>query len=166
MRKEKNLHHPMRILWLMSFSIGICLSVGIVGGFFTSSSVDTWYLTLNKSFLNPPGWIFGPVWTLLYVLMGLAFFGVIKQDRSQHRVKIASIWFLISLLLNLGRSIIFFALRSPLIALVEIFLLLFVLCYVTYLFRSIRKLSAYFMIPYILWVAFASFLNFSIVLLN
>ena len=164
MIKEKE--SVVKNLLKIAFSVGLSLSVWILWGFFTNTSVDTWYFALEKSTLNPPNWIFGPVWTLLYVLMGLAFFGVIKEDRNKHNVKVASVRFLISLVLNLLWSIIFFALKSPVWAMIEILILLWVLVYVAYLFKPIKKLSFYFTIPYILWVAFASFLTFRVVVLN
>ena len=91
---------------------------------------------------------------------------MLKQDRKKHDVKVASIWFLVSLFLNLGWSIVFFAFQSPLAALVEILVLWGVLVYVAYLFEHIKKLSFYLLIPYLLWVLFAAFLNFRVVVLN
>jgi tryptophan-rich sensory protein len=143
-------------------SIGICLLVGFIAGFFTSSSISSWYSQLNKPSFNPPNWLFGPVWTVLYILMGVSLYLVWNNDGS----KIAIIFFAVQLALNFIWSFLFFSLHNPLIAFIEILLLLSMIIVTTLKFYPISHTAAFLMIPYILWVSFASVLNFSIYWLN
>jgi tryptophan-rich sensory protein len=146
-------------------SIVICLGAGFFGSIVTTPSINTWYAELNKPFFNPPNWIFGPVWTTLYLLMALSLYLVwIKKTKENKRLAI--IVFFWQLTLNFFWSFLFFFLRWPAGALAEIvvFLVMIILTFV--LFRPISKLAAYLLIPYIAWVCFASILNLFIVLLN
>ena len=97
-------------------SIGICLGAGILGSFFTVSSIPNWYVTLNKPFFSPPNWVFGPVWTILYILMGYSLYLVWKKK------KVPSVFWL-QLILNASWSIIFFGMKNPGLALIDIALL-------------------------------------------
>lgn len=150
--------------WLkLAISVLLPLLAGFVGGLFTSSSVSTWYLTLNKPFFNPPDWVFGPVWTLLYILMGLSFYLVWVNKKKNN---LALSIFGIQLFLNLLWSVLFFGLRNPLFAFIEIiFLWAAILCAII-LFYRIDKNASYLLIPYILWVSFAAVLNLYLVVLN
>ncbi|MFP4424800.1 MAG: TspO/MBR family protein [Candidatus Woesearchaeota archaeon] len=144
-------------------SIIICQLAGIIGSVFTISSVSTWYVTLNKPFFNPPGWIFGPVWTILYLLMGISLYLVwTNKDRTRKALAI----FATQLVLNSLWSILFFGLQSPFLAAMEIIVLWgAILLSIAYFYRISRP-AAYLLIPYILWVTFAAVLNLSIFLLN
>lgn len=147
-------------------SILICLSIGFIGSFFTASSVSTWYVTLNKPVFNPPGYLFAPVWTILYIMMGISLYLVWNKGLKDKTSKTGLILFGIQLILNFLWSVLFFGLKSPLIAFIEIILLWFFILLTMIYFYKISKLSSYLLIPYILWVSFASVLNFSIYYLN
>lgn len=149
----------------LSFSVLICLIAGFIGSFFTTPSITTWYATLNKPIISPPNWLFAPVWTTLYILMGIALFLVwMKNDKKQ--IKLAFIFFFTQLTLNSLWSILFFGLKSPFLALLEIIVLwLFILLTIIKFFK-IKKLAGWLMIPYLVWVSFASVLNFLIFQLN
>lgn len=145
------------------FAIGICLGAGILGSFFTVSSPSagglTWYFTLNKPFFSPPNWVFGPVWTILYILMGISLYLVwIKRE-------VPGI-FWIQLILNALWSMIFFGLKNPSAALIDIIALWIAIVLTIKAFSKINKLAANLLYPYLAWVSFASVLNLAIVLLN
>jgi translocator protein len=145
-------------------SIIICQLAGIIGSFFTVSSVSTWYLTLNKPFFNPPSWVFGPVWITLYFLMGISLYLIWNNYNKDS--KLAVTFFSIQLVLNSLWSILFFGLRNPLLAFIEIIVLwAFILLTIIYFYKK-SKTAAYLLIPYILWVSFAAILNFAIYYLN
>ena len=146
-------------------SIIICQLAGIIGAIFTTPSISGWYTNLNKPFFNPPSWLFGPVWTLLYLLMGISLFFVWNQKKGV-KTKTALIIFAIQLGLNALWSIIFFGLHSPLVAFLEIIVLWLFIILTIIKFFPISKISAYLLIPYLLWVSFAGFLNLFIVRLN
>jgi tryptophan-rich sensory protein len=143
-------------------SIVVCLSAGFIGSLFTASSIGSWYSTINKPFFNPPSWIFGPVWTFLYILMGISVYLAIKKGADMKAVSI----FGLQLALNTLWSILFFGLRNPLLAFAEIIILWIVIMVNIKAFYRYAKVSAYLLIPYILWVSFAAVLNLSIYLLN
>jgi tryptophan-rich sensory protein len=151
---------------LVLFSLGISLLAGALGSFFTQSSVSTWYLNLNKPFFNPPSWLFGPVWTFLFILIGISLYLVIRTKADKEIKKRAYILFAIQWLLNIGWTYFFFYLRNPLLGLIEIIVLLVAIILCTVYFYRINKVAAYLLIPYILWVSFASVLNFSLWFLN
>jgi tryptophan-rich sensory protein len=140
-------------------SILLCLSAGIIGSLFTFSAIPTWYATLSKPSFSPPNWIFGPVWTTLYILMGIAMYLVWKKKRS---LKL----FLIHLGFNAGWSIVFFGLHSILGGMVVIIILWSFIFLLIKDFYRINRVAAYLLLPYLAWVSFASFLNFSLLLLN
>ena len=139
---------------------------GIVGSFFTVSAIPNWYAMLAKPELNPPSWIFGPVWITLYALMGIAAFLVWKQGWEKKEVKVALGIFGIQLFLNGIWSIMFFGLQNPGLALINIVLLLFAIIWTMIVFYKISKSATYLLIPYIFWVSFATYLNYAIWLLN
>jgi benzodiazapine receptor len=145
----------------------ICLMVGYSASIVTRPSVETWYSTIIKPSFNPPNWIFMPVWTLLYILMAVAAGLVWDKIKEQNQeVKVALGFFLIQLTLNAIWSYIFFGLKNPMLALIEI-ALLWLMIYETYLkFTKINKTAGYLLIPYMAWVAFAGILNASIWWLN
>ncbi|MBD3252640.1 tryptophan-rich sensory protein [Candidatus Pacearchaeota archaeon] len=150
---------------LLVFSILICLAAGFIGSFFTSSAIPEWYSSLNKPFFNPPNWVFAPVWTILYVLMGISLYFILVTKKQKIK-RLTLFFFFIQLLLNTLWSILFFGLKNPVIAFVEIlFLWGFILLTIIYTYK-ISRISSYLLIPYILWVSFAGILNISIILLN
>jgi len=148
------------------FFIGISLSAGFIGSIFTVSSVRTWYVDLSQPFFSPPSYVFGPVWSALYVLMGISAYLVWAKGIKKKEVKTALKIFFLQLVLNTLWSILFFGLQSPLLALVEIVLLWLLILITIKKFASISNAAGLLLVPYILWVSFASILNFSIVLLN
>ena len=143
-------------------SIFITLSIGGLAGWGTAKHVQTWYPMLNKPSFNPPNWLFAPIWTFLYILIGLSAYLIWqKRNKIQHFPRTIAIY-LIQLILNLAWSFIFFYLHEIGIALAEIILLLIFTIINAYVFYKIDKLAGLLFIPYILWVAFATFLNYSI----
>jgi tryptophan-rich sensory protein len=153
--------------WLrLILSILICESAGLLGSIFTVSAIPTWYATLNKPPFNPPNWLFGPVWTLLYLLMGIALYLVWKKGWKRKDVKIALGVFFIQLLLNASWSIVFFGAQQILAAFIVIILMWIAILASIFLFYRISKAAAYLLIPYILWVSFAGVLNYSLLILN
>lgn len=148
------------------FSILICLLAGAIGSIFTISSIPTWYAALKKPFFNPPNWIFGPVWTTLYFLMGISLYLIWKKGIKTEESKVALLLFGFQLVLNALWSIIFFGLRLPLYAFILIIILWLAILFTIIKFYKITKPAAYLLIPYIMWVSFASVLNFYIWLLN
>ncbi len=143
-------------------SIILCLAAGFIGSIFTITSIESWYSTLNKPFFNPPNWLFGPVWTILYILIGISLYIALTKGADLRAKSI----FAMQLALNTLWSILFFGLRNPLIAFIDIVLLWIAILLTIISFRKFSKTSSYILIPYILWVTFASILNFSIILLN
>lgn len=143
-----------------------CELVGFLATPFTISAIPTWYAGLNKPFFAPPNWVFGPVWTLLYFLMGVAFYLIWKQDLKKKKVAIATKFFLIQLGLNFIWSPIFFGLRSPFIGLFVILAMWGFIVITMKKFFSLSRSAFYLLIPYLVWVSFASVLNLAIVILN
>jgi tryptophan-rich sensory protein len=146
-------------------SILLPLSLGAIAGMFTSQSVPEWYATLNRPSFNPPNWIFGPVWTTLYILMGISFFLIWKKEASKVRNR-AILIFLLQLLLNFAWSFIFFYFNMIGLALVEIILLWISIVMMLVVFYKIKPLASYINIPYLLWVTFATVLNAGYYILN
>lgn len=147
-------------------AVTICLLIGFLSSFATQSSVNDWYLTLNKPSFNPPNWIFAPVWTSLYILMGVAA-GIVWSKGFHHIwVKTALYHFGFQLLFNALWSIVFFGFKSPSWALLVILLLLTLIILTIKWFKVVSKTAAFLLIPYLLWVLFASLLNYKIWELN
>lgn len=147
-------------------SVGITLMVGVLGGFFTSSAVNGWYVLAYKPSFNPPNWIFAPVWTLLYLLMGIALYLVWKSEVAKVLKRQAIGLFAIQLVLNFFWSIIFFYAHQPGWAFVEIIALWTIILLTILWFGKISPVAAWLLVPYISWVSFASVLNFAIWRLN
>ena len=155
-----------KYLKIVSF-VTICLAVGYLSSMVTQTSINTWYPTLEKPFFNPPNWVFGPVWTILYILMGVSA-GLVwdKLNTNTELVKKGLLFFTVQLVLNALWSYLFFGLCNLLLASIEILLLL-LLIYETYLlFKKIDKTAGLLFIPYIIWVAFASLLTITIFVIN
>ena len=139
--------------------------VGLTASIATQSSVDTWFQELNKPFFNPPGWLFGPVWTTLYILMGISGFLIHVTKKSAMRTLAMDVFY-VQLFLNFLWSWLFFWFQSPILGLVCIFVLLVVLILMIRRFYPIHKTAALLQIPYLLWILFATTLNGSIWYLN
>jgi len=154
----------MKIFSLI-LSIFIAHLAGVIGSVFTVSSVDTWFVLLDKPLWNPPGWVFGPVWLLLYTLMGIAAYCV-WQRRKEKPVRAALVLYGVQLFLNAFWSVAFFGLQNPALAFFDIILLLICFVITSILFFRIDRIAAVLMMPYALWVGFALFLNYTIWMLN
>ena len=146
-------------------SILLPLSVGAIAGMFTSQAVPAWYASLNRPSFNPPNWVFGPVWTSLYILLGISFFLIWKEEASKER-DLAIKVFSIQMLLNFAWSFLFFYFNLIGAALIEIILLWISIALMIYLFYKIKPSAAYLNIPYLLWVSFATILNAGYYFLN
>ena len=146
-------------------SLILPLAIGAFAGIFTMDAIPGWYETLNKPSFNPPNWVFSPVWTTLYLLMGISLFLIWKQSANKGRNR-AILVFMIQLILNFGWSFLFFYYHQIGLALVEIVLLWLSIISMILLFYRIKPLAAYFNIPYLLWVTFATILNAAYYLLN
>ncbi len=144
----------------------ICELAGVLGSIYTTPSVDTWYAGLIKPLYNPPGWLFAPVWTILFALMGVSLFLVWKRGWKQRTVRIATIIFFVQLIFNVVWSVLFFGLHNPGAALVEIIFLWFAILTTILSFSKITKVAAWLLVPYLAWVTFASYLTYSFWLLN
>jgi translocator protein len=158
----------MKLAYWQKLIISILLSflAGIIGSLFTIPSIDNWYTTLNKPDFFPPNWIFAPVWNFLYLLMGIALSLVWHQGWNNPKVKTAMYIFGAQLVLNTLWSIIFFALKNPGAALIEIALMWLAILLTIFYFSKVSRLAAGLLVPYILWVTFATYLNYSIWQLN
>jgi len=153
-------------LTYIAISVSVCLVIGFLSSFATQSSVNDWFVTLNKPSFNPPNWIFAPVWTVLYTMMGLAA-GLVWSKGFHHLwVKTALYHFGFQLLLNASWSIVFFGLKEPFWALVVIITLLILLILTMRWFRVVSKVAAWLLVPYFLWICFATALNYKIWELN
>ena len=147
-------------------AIALPLVVGGLSGYATAGGVSTWYPTLVKPPFNPPAWIFGPVWTLLYITMGVAAFLVWRQGLAAEGVRLALAVFIIQIALNGLWSILFFGLQAPGWALVEIILLWLAIVATLVLFWRVVPAAGLLLIPYLAWVSFATVLNASLWWLN
>ncbi|WP_254560902.1 TspO/MBR family protein [Dyadobacter diqingensis] len=152
---------------VLKFTICIVppLAVGAIAGFFTSKAIPGWYATLNQPSFNPPNWVFGPVWTTLYILMGLSIFLIWRLPASSTRTKAMVIYY-IQLLLNFCWSFLFFYYKNMGFALIEIFLLWLNIVLMLLYFYKLKPAASYMNIPYLLWVSFATVLNGAYYLLN
>jgi len=147
-------------------SIVICQLAGFIGSLLTTPSISTWYASLNKPSFNPPNWVFAPVWTTLFVLMGISVYLVWNQGLQNAPVKRALIIFLVQLGLNVFWSFLFFKLQSPTYAFMEITVLWIAIALTIVAFFRISRPAAFLLIPSIVWVSFAAVLNSSIARLN
>ena len=156
----------MRLPRLLGMILG-CELVGISTGIATRDGINTWYRTLKKPAFTPPDGIFGPVWTLLYALMGIAVYRVSESVAAERRlVRLAQAAFVVQLGLNALWSLIFFGRRAPLAALIEIALLWAAILVTVVAFWKVSRPAALLLLPYLLWVSFAAALNLEIWRLN
>ena len=147
-------------------AIIICNLAGIIGSFFTFTAIDSWYATLIKPEFNPPNWVFGPVWTLLYTLMGISLYIIWKKYEEGKDAKPALTIFSVQWALNALWSILFFGLQSPLYGLIGIIPLWISIALMIKSYYPLSRNAALLQIPYLLWVSFATILNASIWMLN
>jgi benzodiazapine receptor len=147
-------------------SVVVCLIAGGIGAIFTTPSIRNWYAELSKPPFTPPNWLFGPAWTTLYILMGIAAFFVFREGLAASGVKIALIIFLVQLILNILWSVVFFGLHSPAGAIVVIAGLWITILITLLRFWGISTIAGVLLIPYLAWVTFASALNAGILVLN
>jgi len=144
-------------------SIAMALGAGFLGSVATTPAIDSWYANLQKPFFNPPNWLFAPVWTTLYIFIAIAFYLIWTSNK---KIKKPAILYFIQLALNTLWSILFFGLKIPSIALLEV-IILWIFIYLTIKsFYKLNKTAAYLLLPYLAWVSFATLLNYFIVLLN
>lgn len=156
----------MSNLLKLILSIAVCLMAGAVGSYFTADAIPGWYETLNKPEFNPPNWVFGPVWTILYILMGISLFLVWKEGPGNTKVKPAMLMFWVQLALNVLWSVVFFGMKNISGGLLVIILLWISILITILRFRKISAVAGTLLVPYILWVTFASALNFFFYRLN
>lgn len=157
--------------WVLLFSLVlVCQLSGVLGSVFTFSAIPLWYVTLTLPPIAPPSWIFGPVWTTLYTLMGIALFMVMKTrglDASRARLRDWGIaLFFVQLFANTLWSVLFFGTRNPTAAFVDIILLDLLVLATTVLFVRVNRVAALLMAPYLVWILFATYLNYQIMVLN
>jgi tryptophan-rich sensory protein len=154
----------MKSIWKLFASIILCEAAGGIGAIFTTPAINTWYAQLTKPSFNPPNWLFGPVWSILFALMGIALYLIwLSEDKDKKRVYQ---FFFLQLSLNILWSVIFFGMKLPIIAFVEILILWVAILLTTINFYKISKIAGYILIPYLLWVSFAAILNYAIANLN
>ncbi len=156
----------MKKFFTIAFFVGVSQLAGIIGSFFTVSSVSGWYSTLNKPFFNPPSWVFGPVWISLYFMMGVASYLVYERIGKDDLAKRSLVVFFIHLFFNASWSVMFFGLESPGVAFVNIVILWGLILFLVLVFFRVSRVAGYLFVPYLLWVSFAGVLNFSIWWLN
>lgn len=153
-------------------SLAITQATGLIGAIFTLDAIPTWYAGLVKPIFAPPNWLFGPVWTLLYLMMGISLYLVWRQKSTKiNKKKIDQTncglyLFVTQLFFNFIWSPVFFGLQSPLAALVIIIMLWGLIVATIKVFYPLSKAAAYLLVPYLLWVSFATILNASIAWLN
>lgn len=160
----------MKNKYKLILAILICLGAGIIGSFATQTGPGSWYQTINKPTITPPGYIFPIAWTFLYILMGFAFYIVWAQPQKYRKdpklKKSAIIFFSLQLIVNIAWSFLFFSLKSPIAGLICIFVLLGLVATTIIKFYKLNEKAAYLLIPYLLWLSFATILNFLIFILN
>ena len=151
-------------LFKLLFSVGVCLGAGVLGSVFTFDAIPNWYADLEKPFFSPPNFLFGPVWTTLYIMMGISVYLVWVGKGKLKKAAMRLFW--IQLGLNAAWSIVFFGMRNPDLAFVNILFMWAAIFLTIKAFYPISKTASYLLMPYILWVSFASVLNLAIVILN
>ncbi len=158
--------YKLTTTWKLIISILLCEIIGISSGLLASASNNSWFDTLNKPIWNPPAYLFGPVWTTLYLLMGISLWLIWKSNSPTTQKNNAVIIFALQLFLNFWWSILFFKFHSPALAFADIILMLILILFTIIQFSKISKPSAWLLVPYIAWVFFATILNYSIWDLN
>ncbi|HSW97493.1 MAG TPA: TspO/MBR family protein [Candidatus Saccharimonadales bacterium] len=147
-------------------SVAACELVGVVGIPFTIVSIPTWYTFLSKPSFSPPNWIFGPVWTILYFLMGISLYLILIKGMKKKEIRQSIRFFIAQLVCNFLWSLFFFGLHSPVLGLIDSIFLLSLILLTVKTFYTLSKPAAYLLVPYLLWVSFALILNIAIIVLN
>ena len=147
-------------------SILIPLVIGYLGAIVTIPQISTWYSTLSKPWWSPPNWLFGPIWTTLYLLMGIALFFVWREGLHRRDVRFAILIFSVQLALSLLWSIVFFSFHALFGSFIVVMLLWLAILANIIAFLIISKWAGFLLVPYIVWVSIASYLNYSVYLLN
>jgi benzodiazapine receptor len=155
----------MRKIFLFIVCLVVPLTIGAISGIANSSGLKDWYFNLNKPSFNPPNYLFGPVWSFLYLLMGVSFYLILQETKSPIRKKAISI-FILQLFLNFLWSFLFFKFQLLGLAFIEILLIWLSILWMILEFKKLNKTAAYLQIPYLLWVSFASLLNGTIWWIN
>ena len=150
----------------LAASLGGCYLAAAIGSLFTTPNIPTWYATLSRPDFAPPDWVFGPVWTALYTMMGISAYLVWREGLADPGVRAAMAVFVLQLAINISWSAAFFGLRSPLAGLAVIIILWGLIALNIQRFRGISRTAGALLIPYLLWVSFAAVLNFEIWRLN
>ncbi len=145
--------------------VGGVLLIGTISGLANAGSINGWFSTLNKPSFNPPNYLFGPVWTTLYILMGISLYLILQSPRTDSR-NTALIIFAFQMVLNFSWSFLFFYFKWPGIAFMEIIVMWIAIIMMILTFYRISNTAAYLQIPYLMWVSFASILNGTIWYLN
>jgi len=146
-------------------SLLLPFTVGMSSGYLTYSGISNWYAYLTPPPLTPPNWVFAPVWTTLYLMMGLSLY-LFWDNRKKIDKGRGYLIFIFGLIVNFSWSLLFFSVHSPLLALIDIIILIALIIANIMLFKPVSKTSAYLLIPYLLWVCFATYLNLGFLLLN
>ncbi|HUT39042.1 MAG TPA: TspO/MBR family protein [Methanoregula sp.] len=151
---------------LFVIAMSICLLAGFIGSYYTTPEIPTWYASLQKPDLTPPPWIFAPVWTVLYIFMGLSLYWILESGINIPEAKLGLILFIFQLVLNVGWSFLFFALHTTFFSfLIIVMLWAVLLCTIVQVYR-VSIPAAGLLIPYIIWISFAAYLNYAILILN
>lgn len=150
----------------LAISMIICQLAGVIGSVVTIGAISDWYSTLNKPGFAPPNWLFGPVWVILYLLMGFSLYLIWNKGLNKKEVKIGMALFAIQLFLNAIWSPIFFGMHALQLSFNVILLMWFFIFLTIVRFYSISKPAAYLLIPYIGWVSIATVLNYFLLILN
>jgi translocator protein len=146
--------------------LAACIGSGLIGSIFTRESISNWYIFLQKPAFTPPNWLFAPVWFLLYILMGIAVFLVWRKGLDQFHVREGIVIFIMQLVLNAGWSFAFFGLKSPVTGLIVIVPLWTAILLTIINFFRVSRTAAYLLVPYIVWVSYATVLTLTIYLMN
>jgi tryptophan-rich sensory protein len=146
-------------------SLLLPLGIGAVAGMFTAKAIPDWYATLNQPSFNPPNWVFGPVWTTLYILLGISLFLIWKMEAGKAR-NLAILIFMLQMMLNFAWSFFFFYFKTIGLALLDILALWIMILVMLIHFYKLKPMAAYINIPYLLWVSFATVLNAAYYFLN
>ena len=147
-------------------TIALCQMAGVIGSFATMPNISTWYSTLILPAFNPPSWVFGPAWILLYTLMGISLYLIVVSRSGGRHMRTALLFFYLQLILNAAWSVLFFGLHSPLLGFLCIIGLVVAVFFTMMKFYSISRQASGLLLPYFLWILFASVLNGFILFLN
>ncbi len=158
--------HSLRSPGLLIICIVLPLFAGVAGSFPTLSSIPTWYTVLIKPPLTPEPWVFGPVWTTLYILMGISLYLVVREGIRNNPARLGTMLFAGQLVVSVLWSFAFFGLRSPVSGLATILILIVLVLATMYYFYRVSRIAALLLVPYIAWICIATYLNYMIMILN